>query len=92
MTEWDNLTDEDRAWALVPDLVDDPDKCSVCGGDKRVCQDPDAQHAWVVEARRCYKSLAVAEWMERRKNEKHAHTLHLTARIDDSRRKSARTK
>ena len=62
----------------------------MCGGPADVCQDHDAQNAWVITARRCYKTRAVAEFMESRKGDKHSHALHIAARIDPARRKSAR--
>ena len=89
MAAWDDLTDDDRAWALVPDLVKDPNLCPVCGGDKRVCQDPDAQHAWVVEARRCYRQRALLEYMDKRKDDPYKAALVVSLRVDDKRRKSA---
>ena len=68
----------------------DPGVCGVCGGPAAICQDPDAQNAWVVTGTRCYKTRAVNEYLEKRKADKHASALHLTARIDDTRRKTAR--
>lgn len=70
-------------------MVPDPDVCGVCGGPKAVCQDHDAQNAWVVAAIPCYRTQAVQAWQQRRKDDPNAGTYHLTAHIDDTRRKSA---
>ena len=92
ITEWDDLDDMDRDWAVAAVITPgEPDTCTVCGGPAAVCQDHDAQHAWVIEATRCYKTRAISEYLERvAKTDKHASTLHLTARIDPKRRKSVR--
>lgn len=89
-TQWLDLSDEDQAWAIAGQAIHDQKTCGVCGGPADVCQDHDAQNAWIVTGTRCYKTKAVNEFMARRKGDEHANALHITARIDDTRRKSAR--
>lgn len=89
-TQWLDLSDEDQAWAIAGQAIPDQKLCGVCGGPADVCQDHDAQNAWVIDARRCYKTKAVNEFMAKRKGDEHAHALHITAHIDPARRKSAR--
>ena len=69
MTQWDALSDYDRAWALAADVADYEDRaeqCESCGGPKAECQNPDNQHAYEVSFRRCYRSAAVAAAQKKR--------------------------
>ncbi|WP_030526606.1 hypothetical protein [Phycicoccus jejuensis] len=70
MSQWDDLDEHDRAYALALDLVDAEDaagRCTCCGGVAAECQNPDNQHAYVVTFRRCFRTLAVMEAEEKRR-------------------------
>ena len=59
MSQWDDLDEQDRAWALGLDVADAKDaagRCEACGGPASECQDVDNQHAYVIEYRRCFKT------------------------------------
>lgn len=69
MTEWDELDDYDRSWAMAAEAsagLDSLDRCEACGGPKAECQDPDNQHAYEVEFRRCFRSQAIREAEKKR--------------------------
>lgn len=69
MSQWDDLDDYDRSWALAADVADGIERegqCEACGGPKSECQDPDNQHAYEVSFRRCYRSQAVREAEKKR--------------------------
>lgn len=53
--EWDTET---RELALALDQVD---LCSVCGGPRWMCQDPETAFDWEAEAHRCHRRTAMAE-------------------------------
>lgn len=92
MSQWDDLDDHDRAWALGLDLVEAQESagaCPACGGPSEVCQDADNQHAYVVTTRRCYRTRAVEEAKRKRKD--HDGILWAVT-LDPSKKKSARKK
>ena len=89
MTQWDELPEYDRAWALGLDYVDAEEKigqCSQCGGPADVCQDADNEHAYKVTWRRCYRTRAIKE-AERARTDHDGVIAVVT--LDPSRKKSA---
>ena len=92
MSQWDDLDEHDRAWALALDLADaadDAGKCTSCGGPASICQDTDNQHAYVVTTRRCYRTLAVIEAQKKRADH---DGVQWVVTFDPSKKKSARKK
>ena len=92
MSQWDDLDEHDRAWALGADVAESEEsalRCPACGGPKSECQDPDNQHAYKVEFRRCYRTAAVVE--AQRKRTDHDGVLPWVT-LDPTRKKSARAK
>lgn len=95
MAQWDELNDDDRAWAMAVDVADTEHaakKCPACGGDPDECQNPDNQHAFEVTLRRCFKSRAVQEALTARKKDPHASSLVVTVKLNADKKKSARKK
>lgn len=63
--------DQDAALALHQIEQDEQaNKCSVCGGDARECQDPANGRAYEVKLARCYRTKAVGKTMQRREGDK----------------------
>lgn len=63
-------------------------RCPVCGGDARECQDPANQRAYVAEFRRCYRSRAI-QWAGRgRESDPDRSSLAPTTRFDKTKRKT----
>jgi hypothetical protein len=92
MTQWDDLDEHDRAWALGADVAEAEDaalRCQACGGPASVCQDADNQHAYVVTFRRCYRTRAVREAERTRSDMDGVQTV---VTFDPTRKKSARAK
>lgn len=90
MTQWDALDEYERSWALGADLADAEDaaeRCAACGGPKAECQDPDNQHAYEVEFRRCFRTRAIVE--AQRKRTDHDGVLTV-ATLNPAKKKSAR--
>jgi hypothetical protein len=88
MSQWDELDEYERAWALGADVADAEEaalRCTQCGGPKSECQDPDNQHAYVVEFRRCYRTRAVRE-AERSRTDTDGVVVSVT--LDPTRKKS----
>ena len=88
MSQWDALDEHDRAWALAADVAEVEEaalRCEACGGPKSECQDADNQHAYVVEARRCFRTQAIRE-AERARSD-HDGVLFVV-HFDPSRKKS----
>lgn len=95
MSQWDELDEQDRAWALGLDYADAESaagRCEACGGPASECQDADNQHAYVVKYRRCYKTRAVQEAQRKRASDSDYGSLLIVATLDPSRKKSARKK
>lgn len=95
MSQWDDLDDYERAWAIGPDLFDAEQaagKCAACGGPAADCQDTDNQHAYVVTLRRCYRTRAVQDALKARANDPDAGSLLVSVTLDPTRKKSARAK
>ena len=99
MTQWDNLDDYDRAWAIASDLADQQAdaeakarRCPACGGDATECQDPDNQHAYEVTLKRCYRSRAINDALKGRKDDPDKASLIITATVNPAKKKSARRK
>ncbi|HLT67430.1 MAG TPA: hypothetical protein VKZ73_06120 [Microbacterium sp.] len=95
MSQWDDLDEQDRAWALALDLSDaevEAGKCPACGGDPDECQDADNQHAYVVSLGRCYRTVAVQNALKRRKDDPDAAALLVKVTLDPARKKSAMRK
>lgn len=62
MSQWDDLDEYDRAWALAlahDQAEREAAKCPQCGGPALICQDHVNQHAYEVTWRRCYRTSAV---------------------------------
>ena len=74
MSEWEQLSDDDRDWELGLDSLH---TCPVCGGDdpEGLCQNPRFQHAWEVILTRCYKQRAVLLAMKRFENDPYVSTV-----------------
>lgn len=74
MTQWDQLSDDDRDWALA-DLAEST--CPVCGSadPEGLCQNPRYQHAWVVKTARCYKTRAVMMHMKKFEKDPYVATV-----------------
>ena len=92
MSQWDDLDEHDRAWSLGLDIADAHDeagKCAACGGPASVCQDPDNQHAYEVEFRRCYRTRAIQEAQKKRTDHDGVLTV---ATLNPAKKKSARKK
>jgi hypothetical protein len=94
MSQWDDLDDHDRAWALGVSLAEaeaeaeaNAATCPSCGGLKAECQDPDNQHAYVVTTGRCYRTRALME-AQRARTGDHDGVLWKVV-LDPSRKKSA---
>ena len=95
MSQWDDLDEQDRAWALGLDVADAKDaagRCAACGGPASECQDVDNQHAYVIEYRRCFKTRAVQEAQKKRQSDSDYGSLLIVAHLDPTRKKSARKK
>lgn len=99
MSQWDELDDHDRAWALALDVTDAEKavteaaaSCEACGGPKAECQDPDNQHAYVVTFGRCYRTRAVQEAQRKRSKDPDMGSLLVKVTLDPTRKKSARKK
>lgn len=93
MSQWDDLDEHDRAWALgldIADAHDDAEKCHACGGPASECQDADNQHAYVVSVRRCYRQRAIDEERRKRKDDPDLGSLLMSVTLDPNRKKSAR--
>ncbi|MFC0673554.1 hypothetical protein [Brachybacterium hainanense] len=54
---------------------DEANRCPVCGGDKRTCQDPKNQRAYEAGFKRCYASRAVGWAMKARGDDADARAL-----------------
>lgn len=96
MTQWDDMDEYDRAWALALHRADRAleakaaaEKCPSCGGPKSECQDPDNQHAFVPDLTRCYRTRAVQDAQKKRSNDPDLGSLLISTRIDPARKKSA---
>ena len=92
MSQWDDLDEHDRAWALGADVAESEEsalRCPACGGPKAECQDPDNQHAYTVTFRRCYRQAAVAAAQRSRTDLDGVLTV---VTLDPTRKKSARAK
>lgn len=92
MSQWDDLDEYDRAWALGVELAeaeDEAGRCKACGGPASVCQDPDNQHAYEVRFKRCYRTAAILEAQEKRTDLKGVLTV---ATLNPDLKKSARRK
>lgn len=90
MSQWDELDDHDRAWALAADIEDAAATCPACGGPAAECQDADNQHAYVVSVRRCYRTRAVQEALTKRKSDPDFGSLLVSVTLDPKLKKSAR--
>lgn len=90
MSQWDELDDYDRAWAMGADIEPTVDKCPACGGPASECQDADNQHAYVVSVRRCYRTRAVQEALTKRKGDPDFGSLLVSVTLDPKLKKSAR--
>ncbi len=92
MSEWDDLDDYDRAWALALDIAEAKDsaqKCESCGGPKDECQNADNQHAYEVSFRRCYRTAAVIAAQKKRTDHEGVLTV---VKLNPAKKKSARKK
>ena len=99
MSQWDDLDEHDRAWALGLDVADAEQnledaegKCPACGGPKAECQDPDNQHAYVATFKRCYRTRAIEEARRTRKNDPDMGSLLIAVHLDPTKKKSARAR
>ena len=86
LSQWDELSEDDRDWALAE--AHQP-TCPVCGSydPEGVCQNPRYQHAWVVKTKRCYKTRAVMMHMKRFEKDPYAATVVPIVELDESRAK-----
>lgn len=92
MTEWDEMSDYDQAFALgfeAAQAVEAAEKCEACGGPKAECQDTDNQHAYEVTFRRCYRTRAVLEAQRGRQDMDGILTV---VTLNPDKKKSARQK
>ena len=92
MTQWDELDDYDRAWALGLDVADAETAagaCQACGGPASECQDPDNQHAYVPTYRRCYRTRAIDDARKARKSDPDLGSLLISVTLDPTKKKSA---
>lgn len=92
MSQWDDLDEHDRAWALALEYADEvaeARRCRSCGGDPGECQDADNQHAYVVSTRRCYKTAAISEAQKKRTDH---DGVQFVAVLDPTLKKSVRRK
>ena len=90
MSQWDALDDYDRAFALAADVPDDDaESCPACGGPASECQDADNQHAYVVSVRRCYRTRAVQDALQKRKSDPDFGSLLVSVTLDPTLKKSA---
>ena len=89
MSQWDALDDYDRAFALAVDADDARDECPACGGPAAECQDADNQHAYVVSVRRCYRTRAVQDALQKRKSDPDFGSLLVSVTLDPTLKKSA---
>lgn len=90
MSQWDDLTEYDRAWPLalaLADARDEAERCRSCGGRASECQDADNQHAFEVEFRRCFRTRAVVEAQRKRTDMDGVLTV---ATLNPAKKKSAR--
>lgn len=72
---WDRH-DQDMALALASvEAEEAANRCPVCGGDKRECQDPKRQHAYSASFTRCYPTLAVGRAMKQRGDDPDSRAL-----------------
>ena len=93
MSQWDDLSEYDRSWALalrVAEMQDEARQCPACGGDPAECQDADNQHAFVVDLGRCYRTVAVEAAKRKRQTDPDLAALLVKVRLDPARKKSAR--
>lgn len=92
MSQWDELDDHDRAYAMALDLVEAEERagrCPECGRDPVECQDADNQHAFVVTTRRCFRTQALREAQKKRTDH---DGIVWVVNLDPSLKKSAREK
>ena len=89
MSQWDALDEYDRAFALAVDAAPAEDVCPACGGPAAECQDADNQHAYVVSVRRCYRTRAVQDALQKRKSDPDFGSLLVSVTLDPTRKKSA---
>lgn len=60
-------------------------RCPVCGGDSRECQNPDYQRAYEAAFTRCYRTRTVGEAMKARENDPHSRALVASTRFHPER-------
>ena len=92
ISQWDDLPEHDRSWALAADFAESQlraEQCEACGGPKAECQNADSQHAYEVAFRRCYRTQAVARAQKARTD----HDVVLTVvTLNPALKKSAQPK
>lgn len=85
---WDR-PDQELALALHElEREEEANRCIVCGGDSRVCQDPKNQHAHVVKVRRCFAGRAVNLALRSWENDTNFKTLVPLVYLDEGRVKN----
>ena len=96
MTQWDELSEYDRAWVLAVQVADatlkaeqEAQRCPVCGGPKSECQDMDNQHAFEAAIGRCLRARAVAEAQRKRTDH---DGVFVMARLNPDKKKSVMKK
>lgn len=60
-------------------------RCPVCGGDARECQDPANGRAYTAEFTRCYRTKAIGKAMKSRDDDKDAAALVASTRFHPDR-------
>lgn len=81
--------DQDMALALHHlEVEEESNRCSVCGGDKRECQNPDYQRAYAAEFGRCFRTRNVAQAMTGRKDDDQMQSLVVNTKLHPDRVRS----
>lgn len=78
--------DQDMALALhMVEAEEALNRCSICGGDKRECQNPAYQRAYEAEFGRCFRTRNVDSAMRSRKDDEQVKSLVVNTRFHPER-------
>lgn len=96
LSEFDEWADDDRAWVLALDQVEQDTKratCPHCGDTTGACQDPTYQRAWDMDVQVCYRTKTAMEYMQsHHRDDKMAGRLVLRTRPSQDPSRIRRTK
>lgn len=99
LSEWDEWSDDDRAWMMAAHLVELElearklaETCPVCGGPATECQNPDNQWAFETETKRCFLTKARIQAAGSHEKDKYSAALVVSSKFNPALKKSIRNR